>query len=88
MPIELQRMSGNEHHGAGFDGQGNGEAVDGGEGDPDRESDESDGVDEGGKDASTLVAEGLLVGGGTRLKVDGEERETDGKEIRGVVAGF
>ena len=56
------------------------------EGNPGREDDEGDGVDEGRKDACSLVAEGLLLGGGTRLEVDGYEGQEDGEKIADVVA--
>ena len=71
-----------------MDGYGDGEAVDGFEGDPRGEDDEGDGVDEGGEDTGALVAEGLLVSGGACLEVNGNEGEDDGEEIADVVAGL
>ncbi len=63
----------------GWTCDGHSDAMDGGEGDPEREDDEGEGVDEGGEDAGALVAEGLAVIGGAGLKVDGDEGEDDGE---------
>ena len=77
---------GDVHHQPGLDGYGDGEAVDGFEGDPGGEDDEGDGVDESSEDTCALIAEGFLLGGGTRLEVDGYEGENDGEEVAEVVA--
>ncbi len=79
---------GDEHHEARLDGDGRGEAVEGGDGDPEGEHDQGEGVDKGGEDAGALVAEGFLVGGGAGLEVDGDEGEDDGEEVGEVVAGL
>ena len=79
---------GDVHHQAGLHGDGGVEAMDGGDGDPGGEDDEGEGVDEGGEDAGALVAEGLLVGGGAALEVDGDEGEQDGEHVGDVVAGL
>lgn len=76
------------HHKLRPDGDGNCDTVDGFDGDPGREDDEGGGVDEGREDTCALVAEGLLLCGGTRLEVDGNEREDDGEEVAEVVAGL
>lgn len=72
---------GDEHHKAGLDGDGMAETHEGFEGDPDGKDDEGGSIDEGGEDAGALVAEGLLVGCGSGLEVDGDEGEEDGKEV-------
>ena len=77
---------GDVHHQPGLNGYGDGEAVDGFEGDPGGEDNEGDGVDKGREDTCALVAEGLLVGGGACLEVDGYEGENDGEEVAEVVA--
>ena len=64
------------------------DAMDGGEGDPCGEEDERERIDEGGEHARALVAEGLLVGGGAALEVDGDEGEPNGQHVREVVAGL
>ena len=64
------------------------DAMDGGERDPSGEDDERERVDEGGEDAGALIAEGLLVGGGAALEVDGDKGEPDGEHVREVVAGL
>ena len=79
---------GDHHHEARLDGDGLGEAVDGGDGDPAGEDHEGEGVDEGGEDAGALVAEGVAVRGGAGLEVDGDEAEGEGEEVRDVVAGL
>ena len=76
------------HHDARLDGDRDGEAVQGFEGDPGGEDDEGGGVDEGCEDAGALVAEGLLFGRGAGLEVDGDEGEEDGEEVAEVVAGL
>jgi len=79
---------GDGHHDAGLDGDRRVEAMDGGDGDPCGKDDEGERVDEGRKDAGALVAEGLLVGGGAALEVDGDKGETDGQHVREVVSGL
>ena len=79
---------GDDHHDAWLDGDGDGEAVDGFEGDPGGEDDERGGVDEGCEDSGALVAEGFLLGGGAGLEVDRNEGEEDGEEVAEVMAGF
>ena len=76
------------HHQPGLNGDGNGEAVDGLEGDPDRENDQGGGVDECREDTRALIAEGFLLGCRAGLEVDSDEGEEDCKEIAEVVAGF
>ena len=56
--------------------------------DPRGEDDEGECIDKGGEDAGALIAEGLLVGGGAALEVDGDKREPNGKHVREVVAGL
>ena len=79
---------GDGHHDARLDGDRSDDAMDGGEGDPCGENDQRERVDEGGEDAGALVAEGLLVGGGAALEVDGDKGEPDGEHVREVVAGL
>src|ERR1700683_1859715 len=79
---------GPEHHDAGLHGRGVTDAVDSFVSDPAGDDDERERIKEGGKDAGALVAEGLLVSSGTRLKPDGDEGEHDGEGVGGVVAGF
>ena len=79
---------GDDHHDARLDGDRNGEAVDGFEGDPGGEDDESGRVDEGCEDSGALVAEGLLFVRGAGLEVDGDEGEEDREEVAEVVAGL
>ena len=79
---------GDNHHQARLDSDGSTEAVDGFDADPDGDDDESGGIDEGGKDSRSLVAEGFGVVGGPGLEVDGGEAEEQGQKVRGVVAGF
>ena len=62
--------------------------MDGFDCDPEGDDDERGGVDEGGKHAGALIAEGFGVAGGAGLEVDGGKAEQEGEEVRGVVAGF
>ena len=71
--VHQNACGGDDHHDARLDGDWRAEAVEGFEGDPGGEDDEGGCVDEGGEDSRALVAEGLLLGGGTGLEVDGDE---------------
>ena len=78
--------SGYVHHEAGLDGDGDVEAVDGFEADPEGDEDEGSGVDEGGQNAGALVAESAFVIGRAGLEVDRRKAEQEGKEVGGIVA--
>ena len=52
------------HHQARLDGDGVGETVDGGVGDPAGEVDQGECVEEGREDSGALVAKGFFLGGG------------------------
>ena len=79
---------GDVHHQARLNGDRDGEAVDGFDGNPGGEDDEGSGVDEGCEDSGALVAEGLLLGGRARLEVNGYEGKDDSEEVAEVVAGL
>ena len=72
---------GDGHHDARLHGDRSIDAMDGGEGDPSSEEDQRKRIDEGGEHARALVAEGLLVGGGAALEVDGDEGEAYGERV-------
>ena len=79
---------GDVHHQSGLNGDRDGEPVDGLEGDPGGEDDEGSGIDEGRENTGALVAEGLLLSSGTCLKIDGNERKEDRKEVAEVMASL
>ena len=72
---------GNDHHESGLDGHGGDETMQRRESDPRGENGERERVDEGGENAGALVAEGLVVGGGTRLQPHGDKAERERKEV-------
>ncbi len=79
---------GHDDHEFGLDGDGGREAMDGLNGDPERDDDKSACVDKGGQHAGALIAEGLGVAGRAGLEIDGEKAEQEGEEIGEVVAGL
>src|SRR6185312_10363431 len=80
--------SGDVHHQTRLDDDRVGETMDGGDGDPAGEDDESQCVDEGGQHTGALIAERFVGGGGAGLQVDGDKAEAEGEEVGEVVAGF
>lgn len=79
---------GNDHHETGVHVDRRAEAMDCLNGDPDGDDDQRCCIDERSEDAGALIAEGLGIVGGTRLKVDGGKTEEESQEIRDVVARF
>ena len=79
---------GDDHHDAWLDGDRDGDAMDGFEGDPGGEDDERGGIDEGREDSGALVTEGLLLVCGTGLEVNGDEGKENGEEVAEVMAGL
>ena len=76
---------GHDHHQPGLHGNGGREAMDGLDGDPERDNDERGCVDESGQNAGALVAKGFGVAGGARLEVDGGKAEQQGEKVGNVM---
>jgi len=79
---------GDKHHDAGLYRGRLRKAMNRLDGDPTRNEDQRERVEECRENAGTLVAEGFFVGGGTGLEPDGDEGEHDGERVGGVMSGF
>ena len=79
---------GDVHHELGLHRLGRGEAVHGFDGDPDGEDEQRRGIHKCGEHSGALIAEGLGVGRGTALEVDGDEGEQQRERVRNVVPGL
>jgi len=77
-----------DHHEARLDDDGDRETVEGFDRDPDGDDDECGCVDEGGKHAGALIAEGLGMAGGAGLEIHCGEAQAKGEEVGDIVAGF
>ena len=57
-------------------------------GDPDRDDNKRDRVEEGGEHSGSLVAKGLFIGGRARLKIHSDEGEHQCQGIGDIVASL